>query len=106
MTGQEPTLFEAFQKWHAVIQKIIKYANKNRIPNDYQGMKNMIAEMEAEDQKRNDMNKMREKLKKMIRDKKQRERWIKLERRRKIRKFLHLPYKTLNEDDFFKDIGE
>ena len=106
MTIQEPTIFEAMQKWYDMIQKLNKHLNKNKIPNDYQGMKSMIAEMEAEDKKRNDMNKMREKLKKMIKDKKQRERWVKLERRRKIRAFLHLPNKTLIEDELFEETEE
>ena len=104
MTRQEPTLFEALQTWNQIIKKIIKALNKNKIPNDYQGMKNMIAEMEADDKKRNEMNRMREKIKHMIRERKLRARWVKLERRRKIRKLLHLPYKTLNEDEFFKQI--
>ena len=106
MTRQEPDIIESIQRAHTGIQKIIKYLNRNKIPNDYQGMKSMIAEMEAEETKRNDMNRMREKIKKMLYEKKQRARWVKLERRRKIRKLLHLPYKTLNEDEFFKDLGE
>ena len=106
MTNQEPTIFEAMQRWNIAIQKLIKMLNKNRIPKDYQGMKNMIVELEAEEKQRNDMNKMREKIIKLQKDKKQRAYWNKLERRRKIRAFLHLPYKTLNEDDFFKDLEE
>ena len=106
MTRQEPDIIESIQRAHTGIQKIIKYLNRNKIPNDYQGMKNMIAEMEAEEQRRNEMNKMREKIKKMIRDRKFRNKCIKFERRQKIRKLLHLPYQTLNEVDFFKDTEE
>lgn len=106
MTRQEPTIFEAMQRWYSLIQKLIKILNKNRIPKDYQGMKNMIAELEAEEKQRNDMNKMRERIIKLQKDKQMRARWAKLERRRKIRAFLHLPYKTYNEDKFFEHTEE
>ena len=100
----EPNIIEVMQKWSVLIKKLIKLLNKNSIPKDYDGLKKMKSELEAEETRRNEMNRMREAIRKMLRDKKQRERWAKLERRRKIRAFLHLPYKTLNEDEFFKDM--
>ena len=106
MNKQEPNIFESIQRAHDGIQKIIKIINKNKIPKDYQGMKNMIAEMEAEEQRRNEMNRMREKIKKLIRDRKFRNKCVKFERRQKIRKFLRLPYKTLNDQDFFETTEE
>ena len=106
MASQEPSLIETMQRVIVVAKKINKAINKNSIPKDYEGMKNMLKTLEDEEQRRNEMNRMREKIKRMQRDKKQRQRWAKLERRRKIRKFLHLPYKTLNEDEFFKSMDE
>ena len=106
MTRQEPNIIESIQRANAGIQKIIKIINKNKIPKDYQGMKNMIAEMEAEEQRRNEMNRMREKIKKLIRDRKFRNKCVKFERRQKIRKFLRLPYQTLNDQDFFETTEE
>lgn len=103
---KEPTLYETYQRWKTVIQKLIKLTNKYRMPKDYEGLKNLKAELEAEETRRNEMNRMREAIRKLQRNKKQRERWAKLERRRKIRKFLHLPYKTYNEDEFFKEADD
>ena len=106
MNKQDPNIIESIQRANAGIQKIIKIINKNKIPKDYQGMKNMIAEMEAEEQRRNEMNRMREKIKKLIRDRKFRNKCVKFERRQKIRKFLRLPYQTLNDQDFFETTEE
>ena len=104
MTNKEPTLYETYQRWSIIIKKLIKHLNKNQIPKDYEGMKAMKESLEKEEQKRLEMNRMREAIKAMLKKKKQRAYWNKLERRRKIRAFLHLPYKTLNEDNFMKDL--
>jgi len=104
MTSKEPTLYETYQRWSIIIKKLIKLLNKNHIPKDYEGMKEMKQRLEQEETKRMEMNRMRESIKHMLKKKKQRQYWNKLERRRKIRAFLHLPYKTLNEDEFFKDL--
>ena len=84
-------------------KKINKAIRGDTIPNSYEELKLMEKRLQDEEIKRNQMNRMRENIKHMIKQKKMRQRWIKLERRRKIRKFLHLPYKTLTEDEFFKE---
>ena len=106
MTMQDTSIIDAIKRWIILFKKINKALNRYSIPKDLESMKKMKAELENEEQIRNDENRTREAIKHLIRKKKQRERWIKLERRRKIRKFLRLPYKTLNEDDFFKDTEE
>ena len=105
MTSQEDTsIVDTIRRCIILYKKIKKLATPNHIPSDYHSMKLMKERLEKEEQTRQEMNKMRESIKHLIKKKKQRAYWQKLERRRKIRKFLHLPYKTLNEDDFMKDL--
>lgn len=104
MTAKEPNIFEVIQRWSILVKKIIKYLRQNHIPNDYESMKVMKQKLENEETRRMEMNRMRESIKHILKKKKQRAYWNKLERRRKIRKFFHLPYRTLNEDDFMKDL--
>ena len=103
---KEPNLLDIIQKWNQVIQKLIRIINKNKIPNDYHGLKQMKERLEQEEDKRNEMNRLRESVKHLIKKRRQREHWAKIERCRKIRAFLHLPYKTLNEDDFMRDFDQ
>lgn len=106
MSLPDQSLADAIRRWIILFKKINKMLNRYSIPKDLESMKKMKANLEDEEQRRNDENKTREAIKHLIKKKKQRQHWEKIERRQKIRKFLHLPYKTLNEYDFMKELDK
>ena len=72
------------------VTRLIKYARKNHIPNDYQGLIKLRAKLRQEAKERYEMNQARGEIDDLIRQKKSWEAWEKRVRREKIRKALHL----------------
>ena len=102
MSKQDTSIIETIQRLIILSKKIHKAVSPNCIPNTFEGLKRMEAELEAEEVKRNKMNQMRENIRRMLREKQERSRIAKLERRRKIKAFLHIKNNTLIEDGLFK----
>ena len=102
MSKQDTSIIETIQRLIILSKKINKALRPNTIPNTFEGLKKMEAELEAEEERRKKMNQMRENIRRMIKLKQERSRIAKLERRRKVKSFLHIKNNTLIEDELFK----
>jgi hypothetical protein len=100
---KEEKLVDTIKRWIILGKKIHKFLTRNKIPEEYHAMKAMKDRLEKEEEQRLQMNKMRERIKALQKKKRDMANLKRIERHMKIRKFLHLPYKTFNEMDLFKE---
>lgn len=101
--SKEPDLIDVIKRMIVISKKIHKAVNPYHIPNDLESMKAMKERLEKEEERRNEINKTREALKVLIRKKKNQSKLKKIDRHRKIRKFLHMKDKTYNEMGLFEN---
>ena len=77
-----------------LIKKLIKYVNEKRIPKNYDTLKAMKERLEKENDNRLKVVRLHEEVRYLLLKKKQRQLWKRQEQIRRVKKFLHLPYKT------------
>ena len=75
-------------------KKVIKKINENHIPKNYESLKVMKERLEREESNRMQALRMHEQVRLLLLKKKQRQHWERQDHTRKVKKFLHLPYKT------------
>ncbi len=81
-----------------LIKKIGSKVNEKYIPKNYEKLKTMKERLEKEEKNRNDVLRMHEAVKHLIRKKQERKQWERQDKIRRIKKLLHLPYKTWIEE--------
>lgn len=79
-------------------KKIIKYIREKRIPKNYEELKSMKERLEQEEKNRQQAIRLHEAVRHIILKKKQRQQWERQDRIRRVKRFLHLPYKTWIEE--------
>ena len=75
-------------------KKLVKYIKEKRIPKDYEALKAMKERLEKEESNRMQAIRMHEQVRLLLLKMKQRQVWERQDRIRKVKKVLHLPYKT------------
>ncbi len=74
-----------------------------KLPDDFNKLQKLKAKLEKEEADRKTMIKLKEEVTLLLKKKENRKRQAKIEREIKIRKWLHLPRKTLIESGLFED---
>lgn len=77
-----------------LVKKLIKYIKEKQIPKDFESLKAMKERLEKEESNRQQAIRMHEQVRLLLLKKKQRQIWERQDRIRKVKRFLHLPYKT------------
>lgn len=77
-----------------LIKKAIKKMNENHIPKNCESLKAMKERLEKEESNRMQAIRMHEQVRLLLLRKKQKQQWERQDRIRKVKRFLHLPYKT------------
>jgi hypothetical protein len=89
-----------------LIKKTIKYIKQKQIPKTYPELKAMKERLEQEEANRQKIIRMHEQVRLLLIKKKQRQRWERMDRIRKVKRFLHIPYKTWIEERALEGIDE
>lgn len=84
-------------------KKLVKYIKEKQIPKDFESLKAMKERLEKEESNRQQAIRMHEQVRLLLLKKKQRQVWERQDRIRKVKMFLHLPYKTWIEQN---QVGE
>lgn len=79
-------------------KKLIKYVKEKRIPKNYEELKAMKERLEKEESDRQKAIRTHEQVRLLLSKKKQRQQWGRQDRIRRVKRFLHLPYKTWIEE--------
>lgn len=79
-------------------KKLIKYVKEKRIPKNYNELKTLKERLEQEEANRQKAIRLHEQVRLLLLKKKQRHQWERQDRIRKVKRFLHLPYKTWIEE--------
>ena len=81
-----------------LVKKLVKYIKEKRIPRNYEELKVMKERLEKEESNRQQAIRLHESVRHLLLKKKHRQQWERQDRIRKIKRFLHLPYKTWIEE--------